>query len=235
MIKAVLFDLDDTLCDYEKSAEMSRGKMFDYAISRCEGMERSQLQRAYDESLRDMIMEQGGEAIFLRKSGREVRLELISHALHACGFDELSLAEDLVNIYEKERRNTLKLFPDALYVLSSLHVRYPLGLVTNGPSDIQRTEIDDLRIAQYFRHVIVSGEVGYAKPNPWIFKLAAARFDLLPSRILYVGNSQKEDVAGAYGAGLKVAWLNRKGERLRPETPKPHYEVKSLSELLNIL
>ena len=235
MIKAVFFDLDDTLCDYEKSAEISRGKVFVYAISRCEGMELSRLQRAYNESLRDMIMEQGGEAIFLRKSGREVRLELISRTLHACGFDDSGLAEDLVNIYGKERRRTLKLFPDALYVLSSLRVKYPLGLVTNGPSDIQRTEINDLQIAQYFNHIIVSGEVGYAKPDPQIFKLAAARYDLPPSQILHVGNSQEEDVAGAYRAGLKVAWLNRKGEKLRPETPKPHYEIQSLSELLNIL
>jgi len=121
MIKAVCFDLDDTLCDYEKSARISRRKMFNYAVSRCNGVVWSQLQRAYKECLNAMIEEQGGEAVFARKSGWEVRLELIGRTLHACGIDDPQLVKELVKLYSEQRRRTLKLFPDALRVLSSLH------------------------------------------------------------------------------------------------------------------
>jgi HAD superfamily hydrolase (TIGR01549 family) len=63
----------------------------------------------------------------------------------------------------------LKWYHDAIHVLSSLKSKYRLNLVTNGPSDIQRAEIDVLQIASYFDDVVVAGEVGYAKPDPRIF------------------------------------------------------------------
>lgn len=235
MVKVVGFDLDDTLCDYEKSAEISRRKMFGYAVSMCNGLKLPQFRKAYDKALESMISEYDGAAIFLRMSGEETRLELISRALHACGFYDSRLAQDLVKIYGKERRKTLKPFSDALCVLSSLCRKYSLSLVTNGPSDVQREEIEDLQIAEYFDHIIIAGEVGYAKPDPRIFNLLITKYAIPPSQILYAGNSQEEDVACAYKAGLKVAWLNRKGEKLNPEIPKPHYEIESLSELLDAL
>jgi len=208
--------------------------MFNYAVSRCNGVVWSQLQRAYKKCLNAMIEEQGGEAVFTRKSGWEVRLELIGRTLHACGINDPQLVKDLVKLYSKERRRTLKLFPDVPRVLSSLHGRYHLGLITNGPSEIQREEISDLKIEEYFDSVIVSGEVGYAKPDPRIFLLTVDKFNVFPLEVLYVGNSQETDVV-AHGAGLRVAWLNRKGETLRSGILKPHYEIKSLSELLDLL
>ena len=235
MIKAVCFDLDDTLCNYEKSSRISRRKMFNYAVSKCNGVAWSQLQRAYNECLSAMMKEQGGEAVFIRKSGWEVRRELIDRTLRACGINDPPLVKELVELYSEQRRRTLKLFPDALQVLSSLHDRYPLGLITNGPSDIQREEISHLKIQEYFDHITVSGEVGYAKPDPRIFQLAVAKFHLFPPEVLYVGNSQETDVAGAHGAGLKVAWLNRKDETLRSGIPKPHHEIKSLLKRLDLL
>jgi putative hydrolase of the HAD superfamily len=235
MVKAIGFDLDDTLCDYEKSARISRMKMFDCAVSKCNGLKLSQFRKAYDKTLENIINEYEGAAIFLRMSGEETRLELISRALRACGFYDPRLAEDLVKTYGRERRKTLKLFPNALCVLSSLRRKYSLSLVTNGPSDIQREEIEDLRIAGYFDHIIIAGEVGYAKPDPRIFNLLIAKYAIPPSQILYVGNSQEEDVMCAFKAGLKVAWLNRKGEKMKKEIPNPHYEIKSLSKLLDAL
>lgn len=152
-----------------------------------------------------------------------------------CGFFDYCLAEDLIDLYGEERRKTLKLFPEALRVLAFLRKKYRLGLVTNGPSDVQRAEIEDLQTAEYFHHIIIAEEVRYAKPDPRIFHLLITTYTISSNQILYVGNSPREDGLGAYQAGLKVAWLNRKSEMLGPGIPRPHYEVTILSELLDVL
>jgi putative hydrolase of the HAD superfamily len=234
-VKVVCFDLDDTLCDYEKSAKISRNKMMNYAISRCEGVELSTFQEAYKKSFQNMINHYGGQAIFLIKSGLETRLEHISRTIHRLGFYDPKLVNQLVKIYGEERRKTLKLFSDSIPLLTVLKTKYRLSLVTNGPSDVQRNEIEWLNIEKYFDDIIVSGEVGYAKPDPRIFKVLLTKLKITPSQIIYVGNSQEHDIKGAKKAELKTIWINRKNERLLPETPKPDYEITTLSELINIL
>ena len=223
MIEVVCFDLDDTLCDYETSGKLSRKKLFHYAISKCEAVKLTQFQKAYDMALREMIEHHDREAIFLKMSGKDTWIEHLTRTLKIWGFNNSHLVEELVSIYGNERRKTLKLFPDALPVLSSLREKYSLSLLTNGPSDIQREEIEDLQIESYFDHIIIAGEVGYAKPDPEIFRFLINEYSIPSSQILYVGNSQKHDITSAYKAGLQIAWINRKNEIFNPETSKSHY------------
>jgi HAD superfamily hydrolase (TIGR02253 family) len=234
-LKCVCFDLDDTLCDYEKSAKISRDIMMNYAISRCKGLDLNTFQEAYLESFQDMINFYGGQAIFLIKSGLETRLEHFSRTLYRLGFYDPKLVNQLVNIYGEERMKTLKLFSDSIRVLTVLKRKHRLSLVTNGPSDIQRSEIELLNIEEYFDEIVVSGEVGYAKPDPRIFKVLLTKLKITPSQMVYIGNSQKHDIIGAKKAGLKTVWINRKNERKLPETPIPDYEITTLSELIYIL
>ena len=137
-LNCVCFDLDDTLCDYEKNAEVSRYRMMNYAISRCKGLELSMFQEAYRESFQDMINYYGGQVIFLIKSGLETRLEHISRTLHRLGFYDPKLVNQLVNVYGEERRKTLELFSDSIPVLTAIKKKDRLSLVTNGPSDVTK-------------------------------------------------------------------------------------------------
>ncbi len=73
------------------------------------------------------------------------------------------------------------------------------------------------------------------KPNPEIFLEALAQFECEPSEAIYVGDSQEDDIVGAKGVGMQVAWLNRTGETLKPGIPRPDYEIHSLSDLLDII
>jgi putative hydrolase of the HAD superfamily len=209
--------------------------MIRHAVSKQEGLETTHFQDAYNKAFQDMIKEYNGPAIFLSMSGYETRIEWVSRTLQHCGFDDPNLVHELVDIYGEERKKTLKMFPDAIQVLSYLKNKYRLSLVTNGPSDIQREEIEVLKIASYFDDIIVAGEVGYAKPDPRIFDPLITMLSIPTSQYLYVGNSQDDDLTSAHYAGLKVAWINRKNEILRPRIPKPNYEIKNLSELLGFL
>jgi putative hydrolase of the HAD superfamily len=206
-----------------------------YAISKCEGLEVEHFQDAYHKAFKDLIKEYHGPAIFLRMSDYETRVEQVGRTLQDCGFDNPNLVQELVDVYHEELKKTLKLFPDAIHVLSSLKSRYRLSLVTNGFSDLQRWKLEVLQIAGFFDDILISGEIGYTKPDPRIFDPLLTKLAIPASQYLYVGNSQDDDLTSAHSAGLQVVWINRKAEILRPRIPKPNYELKNLSELLGFL
>lgn len=80
--------------------------------------------------------------------------------------------------------------------------------------------------------VVVSSESARAyKPAPGIFHEALRLIGSRPEETLYVGDSQDDDIVGARRAGIRVAWLNRNGEALRPDIPEPDHEISSLREV----
>ena len=85
-----------------------------------------------------------------------------------------------------------------------------------------------------FRFVVFSQDVGFEKPDPRIFAMAAQKAGCGLESLLHVGDSLADDVAGAQGTGARSVWLNRKG--LGNETGiRPDYEIASLRELTGIL
>lgn len=130
-----------------------------------------------------------------------------------------------------------RLAPDAIAVLGTLADRYPLGLITNGPSDAQRAVVEALSLAPYFRWLLVSGDadLGVRKPDPGIFRRALQRAGCPPETALYVGDSPANDIAGAASAGLHTCWLNPSGQPLPQGAPRPDLQIASLRELLTAL
>ena len=141
----------------------------------------------------------------------------------------------MAEIYGRTRRESTYFFEDAVTTLKALRPFYKLGLITNGPTELQGEEIDVLRVRDYLDYVIISEEVGSDKPDEVIFLYAAKLAECVVGEILYVGNSQFHDVLGAKRAGLKVAWINRRGETLKDGIPAPDFEVRTLGELLPYL
>ena len=134
---------------------------------------------------------------------------------------------------------TTKPWPDlgpTLRTLQEQH-RLPLGVITNGPPDEQRRKLSILAVEAYFEPaaVIVSGEHGYAKPDPRIFRAALTALCVSPAQALYVGDSWENDVLGGLRAGLDVAWFNPDGAARPTELPPSRgtlYEVARLEDLL---
>ncbi len=123
-------------------------------------------------------------------------------------------------------------FPDVHPTLAALD-GMPQGVVSNADSDHLMAAIE--RNGLGFPVVVTSESARSYKPNPEIFSEALTRFERGPEEAIYVGDSQEDDIVGAKGMGIQVAWLNRTGERLKPEIPEPDYEIRSLRELLKIL
>ncbi|MAT04061.1 MAG: noncanonical pyrimidine nucleotidase, YjjG family [Acidimicrobiaceae bacterium] len=128
-----------------------------------------------------------------------------------------------------------ELYPGTVDVLAALASRASLGLVTNGLSDVQRSRLSRLGIAEYFDAIVVSSEVGATKPRPEIFDIAFEQLGR-PAKetALMVGDSLTSDVAGGFAFGIATCWYNPHRKPLAPDSA-PTHEIGALSELLALL
>jgi len=95
--------------------------------------------------------------------------------------------------------------------LKELAARFKLALICNTgrtPGWVVRKVLSRQGFERYFNTLIFSNEVGVAKPNPYIFEIAARVLEVQPDKTLHVGDSLITDVAGASGAGFRAGWYN---------------------------
>jgi HAD superfamily hydrolase (TIGR01549 family) len=109
------------------------------------------------------------------------------------------------------------------------------AVATNGASDTQREKLSALGLTARFDALIISAEVGAAKPDPRIFEAALAALSVEPSRAAHVGDNPGADIAGARAAGIHSFWLNRAGETPSRDTPRPDRDIRSLSQIVPFL
>jgi len=100
--------------------------------------------------------------------------------------------------------------PEAVPVLRALTADKVVALVSNfdHPPHIHSV-VNDLGLKEFFDPMVISGEVGFQKPDPRIFQHALERTGLLPADVLYVGDSVEHDVEGALAAGIRPVLIRR--------------------------
>ena len=168
--------------------------------------------------------------------GASVSLEAWRRTLRACGCDDESIARLASRIHRQLGCEAHRLFDDARELFTSLRrVRVPLALITNGASDTQRDKLRVLKMEHWFDVVVISGEVGVAKPDASAFDLALNKLPVERENVWHVGDSLSADVAGAKAAGLTAVWLNRNGLVRREGDDQPDVEIRSLSNLIAFL
>ena len=104
------------------------------------------------------------------------------------------------------------LFPDTLPCLDAL-AHLTLGVVSNGESAVQRAKIERPGIAHRFDPILISAELGVAKPDPDIFLEACRRVGRKPSDCFFIGDKLDVDARAARDAGLRGVWINRVGAK----------------------
>jgi HAD superfamily hydrolase (TIGR01549 family) len=165
--------------------------------------------------------------------GAAISLEAWRRTLRTCGCGDEVLAQHALELHQEYGRETYRLFEDVQELFSTLkEAGVPLALITNGAADVQRAKLRALDIEHLFDAVIVSAEVGIAKPDAAIFELAMERLGAEPERVWHVGDNLGTDVAGARAAGIGAVWLNRHGRPLPEGETAPDLEIRSLSELV---
>lgn len=248
-LKAVYFDLDDTLCGYWDASKAALRSAFGDHGPAGESPER--MVQAWASAFRGFSKTVKNDPDWYKtycKTGEPSRTEQMRRALAEVGVEDEAMAARLSEAYAATRDANLQLFPDAVEVLQRLHARYPLGLITNGPADIQRQEIATLGIGGFFDHVFIEGELGFGKPEASVFQMAAEAVGAQPNELLFVGNSYAHDIKPAIEAGWKTVWVRRPSDvppsrdgtlsqpEERPEgSPEPGAVIGELSELLGMI
>ncbi|MDA0129424.1 pyrimidine 5'-nucleotidase [Vibrio sp. MarTm2] len=127
------------------------------------------------------------------------------------------------------------MLPGAQELIESLHGKARLGIITNGFTELQAIRLERTGMTHYFDHVIISEEVGVAKPDVGIFQYAHEKIGSpCKSKILMVGDNPHSDILGGINFGIETCWLNHSGEANIPGIG-PNYQVESLHELKSIL
>lgn len=125
-----------------------------------------------------------------------------------------------------------ELYEGAAEVLHLVAGRARLAMVTNGLGEVQRARVARLGLDRWFEVLVISAEVGVAKPSPAIFDLAfAALADPAKVDCLMIGDSLGSDILGGSGYGIATCWYNPAGRPVVDGGPRATHEIASLVEL----
>lgn len=121
--------------------------------------------------------------------------------------------------------------PGAASLINALKGKVKMGIITNGFTALQQIRLERTGFRDDFDLLIISEEVGVAKPDRRIFEYALEQAGMPDrSRVLMVGDTAESDILGGMNAGWSTCWLNAH-QRPLPEGIKPDWTVTSLSEL----
>ena len=111
----------------------------------------------------------------------------------------------------------------------------PIGIVTNGPTEVQHAKLELLGIDRLVDFVLVSEEFGVAKPDPRIFREALRLAGVAAEDAVFVGDSAEFDIAGAQAAGIPTVWVNRHRRPWTGPGLPPTRQISALAELPQLL
>lgn len=231
-LKLLLFDLDDTLCDYAGA----RARRLRLAFSVDLGQQPVGSTSVPTRDLDRMI----ADSLAMHPHGADHFAELFRRH----GIGEPGVAEAAADWYRTNRFHGLGLFGDAASSIAALRRRTRdmaagtsrgIGVVTNGPADVQRAKVDLLGVGDLVDFVVVSEEFGAWKPDRRIFEEALRLGRASASEAVFIGDSAEHDMAGAREAGIRSIWVNRSGEPWTDERFGPDHEVANLAALLPLL
>lgn len=234
-IKALFLDLFGTLADTGGRGEAIHRTCAE-VVAALPGVAADQLAQANADVWRDYWPQVEVRWTVGILDGATVSLEAWTRALRVCGCHDEALARLARDTLRRHQGIWLSLYADAQDLLARLaRTDLKLALIANAASDSAREALATLGIEERFDTVVVSGELGVAKPDGAIFAAAVRAVGVDPGDAWHVGDNLQTDVLGAKAAGMGAVWLNRDGLARTAGDPEPDHEIRSLTELARLL
>jgi len=216
-LRAILYDLDDTLTDRSRSIERL-AEMF---------LERYGLDLAgceIEEVIREIRKgDQGGYA---------PREQLGAHLQSSLPWRKAPSVEHLVEFWRGNFPRCNVERSGVSSTLQTLHQRgLKLGVISNGSTDSQNTKLDVMGIRDLFSVVLISEEVGIRTTDPRIFQMGLEKLAVKPSEAIFVGDNPVLDVARAMAVGIRAIWLNCGGMEPPMDVPCPE-RITSIDQVV---
>jgi len=252
-MKAILFDLDDTLIVDERAAADAFLAVGEFVRQRYD-IAPETLHQTVGRCAREYWHESPGrpwclaigissweglwadfqgdqpEIRVLREWAPDYRHTAWARALGEFGIEDSGLAGELAMRFVLEREQRHAVFPDVLPALEKLSGTHRLAILTNGFSQHQLRKLRGAGLDRYFEPVIVSGDYGFGKPDSRIFEVAISRLAADADGLCVVGDSLSRDIAGAQACGLTAVWINRDNKPQSHEIT-PDATITSLDQL----
>lgn len=222
-IRAITFDLDDTLWDIWPVVVRAERLLHDWLTVRYPRIP----ERFNPLELRELC----DAVASIQPDIAHDRTLLRKKALQAAAMEVAYTAFDVEAAFAvfHAARNAVELFEDARPTLERLAQQYTLASLSNGNADVRLIGLDDV-----FSFSLNAIDVGVAKPHSLIFETVCRRLALQPGQIVHVGDDPDDDVRGGINAGFRTVWVNRTG-RAWPGGQRADAEVSSLEELEAVL
>lgn len=219
MLRAVIFDLDDTLYDERQFVRGGLKSVAKYI---------SRMYKVCEKKTYNMLLG------LLRKHGRGRIFDLVLELL-GVAYTRKTIAR-LVSVY-RYHHPKLSLYPEVRLILRHLKKSgYHLGLITDGNARVQRRKVKSLGVASFFDCMIFSREYGvnYEKPNISVYKRCLSRLNVCPEESVYVGDNSYKDFVNAKKLGIYTVRVMKGQYRnvIVPETHEAHFRIVSLRKLL---
>jgi putative hydrolase of the HAD superfamily len=223
-VHAIAFDLDNTLWDVEPVIERAERLVVEWMHEHCpripETVSPAEMRAAREQLIRDEP-ERAHDFTYVRTAA------LAKHA-RECGYDE-AVAERAFEVFFRAR-NELDPFDDVRPGLERLRRRYALATLSNGNADLAL-----IGLTEPFAISLNARQIGAAKPDRRCFARLAESLRLEMGAIVYVGDDPGLDVEAARAAGLRTAWMNRRGIAWPPGVAEADLVAKDCIALADAL
>ncbi len=259
-LKAVLFDLDDTLLWDDRSVNEAFHATCMAAAAKYPAIQASELEASVRQEARALYesyetfpftkmiginpfeafwahFSEGEHEMFrkLEQQSPAYRIEAWTKGLLGIGIDDPALGKELAERFPVERRKRPLVYEETFRLLDGLKGRVKLLLLTNGAPDLQREKIAGIaNLESYFDHIVISGVFGEGKPAESIFRHAAELLGIDPTEGLMVGDKLTTDILGSRRVGMPNVWINRHSIT-RTDEIVPTHEVADLEELIVLI
>ncbi|NDJ79276.1 MAG: HAD family hydrolase [Chloroflexi bacterium] len=243
MLKAVLFDLDHTLVDWDSAEPWEdyqprrMARVFDFVhrnLYPLPGVDAQSFFTTYVQVLTNAWIASSQTLVAPRVA------QVLTDTLVAAGLPDSRLDIDAVlDIYDWQPPAGECAYPDVVEVLPQLRAHgIELGIITNAshPMAWRDRELEAFELLHLFSHCRVSAaDVGVIKPHAAIFEHALALMNIRPEEAVFVGDNLDADVRGAQGVGMFAVWRNNPSTAYPDDGVTPDGTIKTLHDLLPLL
>jgi FMN hydrolase / 5-amino-6-(5-phospho-D-ribitylamino)uracil phosphatase len=223
-IRAICFDLDNTLWAIEPVLERAERILADWMQSRYPRIPQRFSTDDMLEVRAALLREQPHRAHDLTY----LRRETIARLAEAAGYDR-AMAHEAFSLWHAARNQCVP-YDDVLPSLAQLKPRFRLATLTNGNADL-----GTIGIAHHFEVSLHAATLGCAKPDLRAYTALAQALTLEPAEILFVGDEPRADVAGPRNAGMQTVWMNRGGHAWPDGLDPADHVIADLDGLVTLL
>jgi N-acylneuraminate-9-phosphatase len=235
MLKAILLDMDETICDTTKANILAMEKLAvfveQYFPSQAQAQDFSKL---YLKGIYKNISDDLKAILFPIEDESEYRTKIVHIFLKECGATQV-ISDEVANkirlAYDEYRIQEFNFFKGCLDLLKSLRAQFTLVVITNGPVYSQVPKVESINLEEHVDHIIIGGMEPEEKPYISIFNKALKLAGVSADEAIHIGDSLEADIVGANNSKIKSVWINPK----KLKNTHANFSIENILQLPSII